>query len=87
MTLDDAALAREGLFPQHPLRRAARLLREIEAFLEQSKMPVSRFGRLAVKDPRLVQQLREGRLATQRTEDRVREFITANRQEGVKGRA
>lgn len=35
--------------------------RKIETFLRKSKMPPTRFGRLACKDPRLVGDLRNGR--------------------------
>lgn len=38
------------------------LLRRIERFLEESAMPPSVFGRDAVRDPRLVGDLRSGRI-------------------------
>ncbi len=37
------------------------LLQRIEAFLKESAMPPSVFGRAAVHDPRLVSDLRGGR--------------------------
>jgi len=37
------------------------LLQRIEAFLKESEMPPSVFGRDAVRDPRLVSDLRGGR--------------------------
>lgn len=37
------------------------LLQRIEAFLKESAMPPSVFGRDAVRDPRLVSDLRHGR--------------------------
>jgi hypothetical protein len=37
------------------------LLQRIEAFLKESAMPPSVFGRAAVRDPRLVTDLRGGR--------------------------
>ena len=37
------------------------LLQRIEAFLKESAMPPSVFGRDAVRDPRLVSDLRGGR--------------------------
>lgn len=37
------------------------LLQRIEAFLKESAMPPSVFGRAAVRDPRLVSDLRGGR--------------------------
>jgi len=38
------------------------LLQRIEAFLTESAMPPSVFGRAAVRDPRLVSDLRGGRI-------------------------
>ena len=35
--------------------------RKIERFLRRTDMPASKFGRLAVGDPRLVRDLRNGR--------------------------
>ena len=35
--------------------------RKIEKFLRRTEMPASKFGRLAAGDPRLVQDLRNGR--------------------------
>lgn len=35
--------------------------RKIEKFLQATEMPASTFGRLAVRDPRLVRDLRNGR--------------------------
>jgi hypothetical protein len=37
------------------------VLGKIERFLRQSEMPPTRFGRIAVNDPRLVGDLRRGR--------------------------
>jgi hypothetical protein len=37
------------------------LLRLIEAYLKTTHMPETKFGRLAVNDPRLVSDLRKGR--------------------------
>jgi len=37
------------------------LLQRIESFLKESRMPPSVFGRAAVRDPRLVSDLRGGR--------------------------
>lgn len=42
---------------------AQKLLQRIEAFLTESAIPPSVFGREAVRDPRLVADLREGRIA------------------------
>lgn len=37
------------------------ILFKVERFLRQSAMPPTTFGRLAVNDPRLVEDLRRGR--------------------------
>jgi hypothetical protein len=39
-----------------------RLLTTIEAFMRRTRMPPSRFGRLAAHDPRLVFDLQRGRV-------------------------
>ena len=51
------------------------LLRDVEMFLRQNKMPYSAFGRLAVKDPRFVRDLRNGRTPSPKTERRVRDWM------------
>lgn len=51
------------------------LIRDIEKFLRRSGMPATRFGRLAVKDPRFVFDLRNGREPQLRTEKRVEHFM------------
>lgn len=48
---------------------------EIETFLRRTNMAPSRFGRLAVGDPRLVHDLRRGRELRARTAARVQAFI------------
>ena len=45
------------------------LIRKIEAFMRQTKMPQTKFGRLAVSDPRLVDDLRKGRTPGSRLEN------------------
>lgn len=37
------------------------VLWKVERYLRQSSMPVTKFGRVAVNDPRLVADLRRGR--------------------------
>ena len=37
------------------------ILRDIERFLSETGMPRTKFGRLAVRDPRLVDDMRNGR--------------------------
>jgi len=58
------------------------LLEQIEAYLVQSRVPPSRFGRLAAGDPRLVADLKSGRRLRQRTEDRLRRYLTRAAAEG-----
>ena len=56
------------------------LLREIERFLRDTGMPWTKFGRLAVHDPRFVGDLRNGREPRPVVEDRVKSFMTAYRE-------
>jgi hypothetical protein len=51
------------------------LLREIERYLKASGMKPTAFGRSAVRDPRLVHDLRRGREPGARLCSRVRNFI------------
>jgi len=51
------------------------LLHAIEACLRSCQLPPSRFGRNAVRDPRLVHDLRRGRQPGPDMERRVRGYI------------
>lgn len=51
------------------------LLDQIETYLAHHRMPPSKFGRLAVGDPRFVEDLRGGRLPRAKTCDRVRTYL------------
>ena len=51
------------------------LIRSIEKFLRQHEMPATKFGRLAIQDPRFVLDLRMGREPRDRTEQRIRGFM------------
>ena len=51
------------------------LIRKIEKFLRRTGMPVTKFGRLAVQDPRFVIDLRNGRIPRSRTESRIEHFM------------
>jgi hypothetical protein len=51
--------------------------REIEGFLRRTGMPATKFGRLAVNDPRFVLDLRNGREPRSYTTARVIDFIAA----------
>ena len=56
------------------------LIRHIEKFLRETDMPWTKFGRLAVRDPRFVEDLRNGRTPRPETETRVQHFIAAYRE-------
>ncbi|MBW4331693.1 hypothetical protein KY084_12515 [Stakelama sp. CBK3Z-3] len=51
------------------------LLWKIECYLRRTDMPPSKFGRLAVGDPRLVHDLRNGREPRQSMVERVESFM------------
>jgi len=54
--------------------------REVEKFLRRTGMPATKFGRLAVRDPRFVLDLRMGREPRPHTAQRVIDFIAAQDQ-------
>lgn len=49
--------------------------REVEKFLRRTGMPQTKFGRLAVNDPRLVTDLRNGREPGSSVTRRIAAFI------------
>ncbi len=51
------------------------LIRKIEKFLRRTGMPPTKFGRLAVRDPGFVRELRNGREPGIRMERRVEHFM------------
>ena len=53
------------------------LLREVERFLRQSDIPPTRFGRIAMRDPRFVFDLRNGRDPRPETVARVLAYLEA----------
>jgi len=55
------------------------LIRKIERFLSQHAMPRTKFGRLAAHDPRLVDDLRNGREPRPATQARVEHFMNTYR--------
>lgn len=59
------------------------LISRIERFLRQTDMPWTKFGRLAVSDPRFVADLRNGRLPRPATERRVEHFMNIYRKESL----
>lgn len=56
------------------------LIRKIEAFMRHTKMPQTKFGRLAAHDPRLVDDLRKGRVPRPETEKRLEHFMNTYRE-------
>ncbi|MDO9337649.1 MAG: hypothetical protein Q7T61_14730 [Caulobacter sp.] len=62
------------------------LLQRIENFLKESAMPPSVFGRVAVRDPRLVSDLRGGREPGRRIICRVEHFMNKWRVDQHAGR-
>ena len=57
------------------------LLRSIERFLRQTGMAPAKFGRAAVRDPRLVFDLRNGREPGERVKRRIEHFMNINARE------
>jgi hypothetical protein len=53
------------------------VLPKIQKFLRRTGMPATKFGRLAVNDPRLVRDLRNGREPRARTVARIEAFLAA----------
>ena len=51
------------------------LLRTVETFLRTHNLPATKFGRLAVRDPRFVLDLRMGRTPRRETEMRTRAWM------------
>lgn len=51
------------------------LLRSVETFLRTHNLPATKFGRLAVHDPRFVLDLRMGRTPRRDTEMRTRAWM------------
>ncbi|KLI63187.1 hypothetical protein [Aurantiacibacter marinus] len=56
------------------------LIRKIEVFLRHTRMPPTKFGRLAAHDPRFVLDLRNGRTPRPQTEQRVEHFMNKYRE-------
>ena len=56
------------------------LRKRIEAYLKASDTPATRFGREAVRDPRLVHDMRLGREIGPRVAKRIVAFIEAREQ-------
>lgn len=52
------------------------LLREVEKFMREMDMAWTRFGRLSVRDPRFVEDLRNGRQPGSKVSQRVEYFMS-----------
>lgn len=61
--------------PSIMITPAETFIREIDAFLKQSGMSATAFGRAAVKDPNFVSDLRAGRMPNLGLVGRVQGFI------------
>jgi hypothetical protein len=59
--------------------------REIEKFLRATDMPPTKFGRLAVRDPRFVLDLRMGREPGEKITARVRAFLAEQKSAAQQG--
>jgi len=59
------------------------LLRKIEIFLRETDMSWTKFGRLSVRDPRFVQDLRNGRQPGRTISERAENFMHMWRAEHV----
>ena len=55
------------------------LLRDVEKFMRSNNFTAARFGREAMRDPRFVFDLRNGREPRSRTVARVRAFLEQSR--------
>ncbi|RZM22163.1 MAG: hypothetical protein EOP67_51060 [Sphingomonas sp.] len=53
------------------------VLHKIDRYLRATAMPPTRFGRLAVRDPRLVHDLRRGREPGVQMVQRIEAFLAA----------
>lgn len=51
------------------------LIRTVEKFMREHRMPATKFGRLAANDPRLVLDLRLGREPRAKLTSRVEHFM------------
>ena len=54
------------------------VLTVVEAYLTRTGMPATKFGRLAVGDPRLVGDLHNGRAPGSEVRERIERFIVAH---------
>ncbi|MBP6362213.1 MAG: hypothetical protein KA233_01745 [Novosphingobium sp.] len=57
------------------------LITRIERFLRETGMPWTKFGRLATRDPRFVQDLRNGRIPRDATATHVEHFMNKYRED------
>lgn len=62
------------------MERPRMLIRDVERFLTATGLPPTKFGRLAVSDPRLVYDLRNGREPRPALRSRVEHFMNTFRE-------
>jgi hypothetical protein len=71
--------AKEDITDDMANKFSEKLLSDIEDFLSVTGMGPSYFGKQAAKNSELVKRLREGKPIQSDTEQRVRDFMRANR--------
>lgn len=54
------------------------ILRDVEKFLRKMDMPPTKFGRLVCGDPRLVHDMRNGRIPRKALSERITSYISQN---------
>ena len=59
------------------------LLEQVESYLARTKLPPSTFGRMALGDPRFVDDLRAGRKLRRKTQERVRCYLMRDSDQSV----
>ncbi len=53
-------------------------IQRIEGYLEATGMPATKFGKLALRDPHFVHDIRKGRECREKTRDRALHYIDTN---------
>jgi hypothetical protein len=61
---------------------AMHINRLVERFLREQKLPPTKFGRLAARDPRLVLDMRMGREIRPEMEQKIRQFMAGHSRSG-----
>ena len=66
--------------PIRDIGRNLMLIRKVERFLRDTGMASTQFGRLSVRDPGFVRDLRNGRVPRERTASRAEHFMNTFRE-------